>query len=99
MYFIKNIIKSAIHIEMNNHFKSFHKHIKTTLRYDQTDDKMFKDYFNKVQSEVVDNLTQDDKAKVWLDKLLSNEIDLKTFKTGIDVLLPHRRKDNEIGYI
>jgi len=32
-------------------------------------------------------------------KPLANEIDLKTFKTGIDVLLPHRRKDEDIGYI
>jgi len=41
----------------------------------------------------------EDKAKVWLDKLLSNEIDLKTFKTGIDVILPPRRKDEDVGYI
>jgi hypothetical protein len=41
----------------------------------------------------------EDKAKVWLDKLLSNEIDLKTFKTGIDVILPQKRKDENIGYI
>ncbi len=76
-----------------------HKNIQTTLRCDHTSDKMAKDYFNKVQSEKLDNLSQEDKAKVWLDKLLSNEIDLKTFKTGIDVLLPHRQKDNDIGYI
>ena len=76
-----------------------HKNIETTLRYDHTSDKMARDYFNRVQSENMDTLSPDDKAKVWLDKLLANEIDLKTFKTGIDVLLPHRRKDEDIGYI
>ncbi len=40
-----------------------------------------------------------DKAKVWVDKLLSNEIDLKTFKTRIDVLLLQKRKDDDIGYL
>jgi len=37
--------------------------------------------------------------KVLWDKLLSDHIDLKTFKTGIDVLLPQRRKDDDIGYL
>jgi integrase len=76
-----------------------HKNIETTLRYDHTSDKMAKDYFNKAQSKNIDALPVEDKAKVWFDKLLSNEIDLKTFKTGIDVLLPQRRKDDDIGYI
>ena len=30
---------------------------------------------------------------------LSEKVDLKTFKTGIDVILPPRRKDEDIGYI
>ena len=51
------------------------------------------------KSTFMENLSPEDKTKVWLDKLLANEIDLKTFKTGIDVLLPHRRKDEDIGYI
>jgi hypothetical protein len=59
---------------------------------------MTKDYFNKVQSKNIDTLSAEDKARVWLDKLLSNEIDLKTFKTGMDVILPPRRKDEDIGY-
>jgi len=75
-----------------------HKNIETTLRYDHTSDKMTKDYFNKVQSKNIDTLSAEDKARVWLDKLLSNEIDLKTFKTGMDVILPPRRKDEDIGY-
>jgi hypothetical protein len=76
-----------------------HKKIETTLRYDHTSDEMTKEYFNKVQSKDIDTLSPEDKAKVWLNKLLSNEIDLKTFKTGIDVILPPRRKDEDIGYI
>lgn len=75
-----------------------HKKIETTLRYDHTSDEMTKEYFNKTQLKNMDTLTADDKAKLWLDKLLSNEIDLKTFKTGIDVLVPQRRKDDDIGY-
>ena len=67
------------------------------MRYDHTSDKMAKDYFNKIQSEKLDNLSQEDKAKVWLDKLLSNEIDLKTFKTGMDVLLPDKDKSKQRG--
>lgn len=47
----------------------------------------------------IDSMKPEDKAKVWLDKLLSDEIDLKTFKTGIDVLLPNKREGDDIGYI
>jgi len=60
---------------------------------------MAKDYFNKIQSEKLDNLSQEDKAKVWLDKLLSNEIDLKTFKTGLVVLLQNKHKGDDIAYL
>ena len=61
---------------------------------------MARDYYNCTQNNLnIDNLEPEEKAKVWLDKLLSEEIDLKTFKTGIDVLLPQKRKDDDIGYI
>ena len=61
---------------------------------------MTKEYFNRVQRSLnMENLNQEDKAKYWLDKLLADEIDLKRFKTGIDVLLLQRRKDDDIGYI
>jgi hypothetical protein len=50
------------------------------------------DFINK-------RITSVNQAKVGLDKLLSNEIDLTTFQTGIDVILPSRRKDEDIGYI
>jgi len=76
-----------------------HKNIETTLRYDHTSDKMTLEYFNRVQRNIdIDNMKPEDKAKVWLDKLLSNEIDLKTFKTGIDVLLPKKPRSDDIGY-
>ena len=83
--------------------QSRHKRIEYTLRYDQTDDKMVKEYFNRVQTLDTKNLTPEDKAKVWFDKLLSNEIDLKTFKTGMDFLLPDigksKQRGEDIGYM
>ena len=42
---------------------------------------------------------QSTETKVWFDKLLAGEIDLKTFKTGIDVLLPDKRRGENIGYV
>ena len=47
----------------------------------------------------LESLSPEDKAKVWFDKLLTGEIDLKTFKTGLDVLLPDKWKGEDIGYI
>jgi integrase/recombinase XerD len=77
-----------------------HSRIETTLMYDHTSDEMVKEYFNKAQRHKnTENLKPEDKAKVWLDKLLSNEIDLKTFKTGLDVLLPKKHKGDDIGYV
>lgn len=76
-----------------------HSRIETTLLYDHTSDKMAKDYFNHIQRHLnMDSLQAEDKAKIWLDKLLTNEIDLKTFKTGLDVLLPKKHKCDDIGY-
>lgn len=65
---------------------------------DHINDKMTKDYFNKIQSQNIDTILQKGREKVWLDNLLSNEIDLKTFKTGIDVLFPQKQKEDDIGY-
>jgi hypothetical protein len=36
---------------------------------------------------------------VLFDELLGGEIDLKTFKTGIDVLLPKKHRGDDIGYV
>ena len=47
-----------------------------------------------------EHLLDEYKAKVWFDKLLSEEIDLKTFKTGLDVLLKNNKpRGGDIGYI
>ncbi|MEA2054589.1 MAG: tyrosine-type recombinase/integrase [Candidatus Thermoplasmatota archaeon] len=78
-----------------------HRKIETTLRYDHTTDKMVKDYFNSTQRQPdIDALNPNDKAKVWLDKMLSGEIDLKTFKSGLDVLLPQNRHGgDDVAYL
>ena len=80
--------------------QSRHKRIEYTMRYDQTGEKEVREYFNRTQAVNTKNLTPNDKARVWLDKLLANEIDLKTFKIGIDVLLPDRKqKGDDLGYV
>jgi len=79
-----------------------HRKIETTLRYDHTSDQMTKDFFNRTQKKPntnTDILKPEDKARVWFDKLLANEIDLKTFKTGIEFLLPDKRKEEDRGYV
>ena len=62
---------------------------------------MVKEHYNKVQTvSDIERLEPNDKAQVWMDKLLAGEIDLETFKSGLDVLLPqHRRGDNDVGYL
>ena len=91
--------------------QSRHKRIEYTLRYDHTTDELVKEYFNKKQRQNIEDMhtleiskiKPEDKAQMWLNKLISNEIDLKTFKTGIDVLLPDRNKNkqrgDDIGYM
>ena len=77
-----------------------HSRIETTLMYDHTSDEMVKEYFNKAQRHLnTDRLKPEDKAKVWMDKLLADEIDLKTFKTGLDVLLPKKHMGDDVGYV
>ena len=44
-------------------------------------------------------MNTEDKARIRLDKLRTVKKDLKTFKTGIDVLLTKKRKGDEIGYV
>jgi integrase/recombinase XerD len=75
-----------------------HKNIETTLRYDHTSDKMARDYFNKQQQVKIDISPPEEKARIWLEKFLKGEIDMKTFKTGLDVLLPSKRKEEDLGY-
>jgi integrase len=75
-----------------------HKKIETTLLYNQISDLMVKEHYKRIQTIDMEDLTPEIKAKVWLDKLLSNEIDIKTFKVGLDVLLPDKQRGDDIGY-
>jgi site-specific recombinase XerD len=80
--------------------QSRHKNIETTLRYDHTGLRNAREFFNKTQRKNVDankvldltNIKSDDKARLWLEKFLANEIDKNTFITGMDVLLPDQKK-------
>ena len=78
-----------------------HRKIETTLRYDHTADNMVKEYYNQVQKcQNIDAMDYKEKARVWLDKLLAGEIDTKTFKNGIDILLPNRtKKGDDVAYL
>ena len=59
---------------------------------------MVREHFNSVQRKQIENLSEKDKAKVWFNRLLAKEINLKTYKTGIDFILPKIPKSRgEIG--
>lgn len=85
--------------------QSRHKNIETTLRYDHTGLKMARDFFNKSQRKNIytdntldlSNIKSKDKVRLWLEKYLSKEIDVKTFISGLDVLLPDRKKPTPDG--
>jgi site-specific recombinase XerD len=71
-----------------------HKHIETTLRYDHASDQMTKEFFNRKQrQQPINEQNYENDMKVLLDKLLSEKSNLKTFKTGVDVLLPDTCKE------
>lgn len=78
-----------------------HRKIETTLRYDHAADEMVKEFYNQIQRHPnLDMLDNREKAKIWLNKLLAGEIDLKTFKEGIDILLPAtRHRGDDIAYL
>ena len=76
-----------------------HKKIVTTLLYDHIRGFIAKKYFNKIQTINIKQMNTEDKARIRLDKLRTVKKDLKTFKTGIDVLLTKKRKGDEIGYV
>jgi len=85
--------------------QSRHKNIETTLLYDHSTLEIAKEFFNKKQRKNIDdfnlldlsNLKSDDKARMWMEKYLANEIDVNTFIAGMDVLLPGRRKHKQEG--
>jgi len=90
--------------------QSRHKNIETTLRYDHTGLKNAREFFNKTQGKNIDpktvldltNMKSNDKARLWMEKYLANEIDKNEFIAGMDVLLPDRKKPtrdgDDIGY-
>jgi len=60
---------------------------------------MTKEYFNRMQAPNLENLKPEEEAKIWFERLLGNEIDLKTFKTGLDVLLQNKHKSDDVAYL
>jgi len=77
-----------------------HKNIKTTLIYDLTDENSVREYFQQQTKIDINNLSPKDKARLWLDKFISGEIDSESFKKGIDTIKEIQEKQtNDIDYI
>lgn len=79
--------------------KARHKKIKSTLRYDHTTDEMVIKHFEtqKINTDIQDNK---DIVKRLLNKYLSGDLDIQTFKRGLDLLSEKERKHyQEIGYV
>ena len=77
-----------------------HRNIKTTLIYDLTDENSVREYFQQQNNIDIGNLSNKDKARLWLDKFLSGEIDVESFKKGIDFLQQTpKRETNDFAYI
>lgn len=77
-----------------------HKHIETTLRYDHASDQMTKEVFNRKQRQQPTNEQKYENKNHQLPVagVPSNQIDLKTFKTGMDVLLSDTCKEETFSY-
>ncbi len=78
--------------------KARHRNIETTLRYDHTDDEMVRKHF-KDQELNVDSLTNSEKARLLFDRFLKGEIDIETYKQGLDFLHEKERRYDEAGYV
>jgi len=77
-----------------------HRNIKTTLIYDLTDENSVREYFQQQSNINIGKLSNKDKARLWLDKFLSGEIDSESFKKGIDTLKEIQKKETyDISYI
>jgi len=77
-----------------------HRNIKTTLIYDLTDENSVREYFQQQHTIDINNLSTKDKARLWLDKLLSGEIDVESYKKGIDFLQQiQKRETNDFAYV
>ncbi len=79
--------------------KARHKKIESTLRYDHTSDEMVIKHF-ETQKLNIDNLDNKDKARILFNRYLSGEMDIQTFKQGMDLLSDKERKHyEEVGYV
>lgn len=77
-----------------------HRNIKTTLIYDLTDENSVREYFQQQHTIDINNLSTKDKARLWLDKLLSGEIDIESFKQGMEFLQQtQKRETNDFAYM
>ena len=70
-----------------------HRNIKTTLIYDLTDENSVREYFQQQHTIDINNLSTKDKARLWLDKLLCGEIDITSFKQGMEFLQQIQKKE------
>lgn len=77
-----------------------HKHIETTLRYDHASDQMTKEFFNRKQRQqpMNEQKCENKNHQLSVAGVSSNQIDLKTFKMGMDVLLPDTCKEETFSY-
>ncbi len=66
---------------------------KTTLIYDLTDENSVREYFQQQHIIDINNLSTKDKARLWLDKLLCGEIDIASFKQGMEFLQQIQKKE------
>ena len=79
--------------------KARHKKIESTLRYDHTSDEMVRKHFES-QRIGIDDLDDKGKARLLFNRYLSGEVDIETFKQGLEVLTEKERKHYvEVGYV
>lgn len=79
--------------------KARHKKIESTLRYDHTSDEMVRKHFEELQVNV-EKLDNVDTTRLLFSRFLSGEVDIETFKRGLDVLSVKERKHyQEVGYV
>ncbi len=102
-YIVKpSVITSDFNKQINPRIiqrKARHKNVKTTLRYDHTDDKMVKDHFER-QTFTLDPsaLSDKEKTRLMFDRYLKGEIDIETYKRSLDLLHGKHREFDDKAY-
>lgn len=80
--------------------KARHKNVETTLRYDHTDDTMVREHFKRQAFSIDTNsLSDKEKTKLMLDRFLSGEIDIETYKRSLDLLHKKHQEFDDKAYI